>query len=276
MPKLIRTAKSGSDWTQNELDAYRVVFKFVNAQEFCGVAELPQPTINSKLLTIEKAEDMQDMHNCALTNLLDLAMAPNAAENRVDDFAASLCLNIGYVTRTHIAQTKTDLLLIMCSCMVNAQTDVCIIDQANNRILLLVQEDKHASVAYDARPQLIAEALAAFQYNNLQRTLVGLPKLTEKVSDHCYIFFFFLANAENQELPRIMMFGTSPTFFRIPITDDLARAVCSGICPESETVVLVHMPEVPRPHRRLSEGMRPLDNRRVFLQCYEAFKCFIN
>jgi len=160
--------------------------------------------------------------------------------------------------------------------MVNARTDVCIVDRANNGILLLVQEDKRGSVTYDARPQLIAEALAVFQYNNLQRTLVGQPELTEKVSDHCYVFYYFLADAENQEMPGITMFGTSPTFFRIPITDDLARAVRGGICPENETVVLVHMPEVPRPHRRLSEGMRPLDNRRVFLQCYEAFKRFIN
>jgi hypothetical protein len=34
-------------------------------------------------------------------------------------------------------------------------------------------------------------------------------------------------------------------------------------------------PPVPRPARRRSEGMKPLDNRREILKCYEAFKVIV-
>ena len=71
------------------------------------------------------------------------------------------------------------------------------------------------------------------------------------------------------------MTGTSPSFFMIPITQDLSRSVERGQFPPTPTVVTGHVPDLPRPNRRFSEGMKPLDNRRSILQCYEAFKRFI-
>jgi hypothetical protein len=35
------------------------------------------------------------------------------------------------------------------------------------------------------------------------------------------------------------------------------------------------VPNIPRPSRRFSEGMKPLDSRRAVLECYEAFKRFV-
>ena len=71
------------------------------------------------------------------------------------------------------------------------------------------------------------------------------------------------------------MTGTSPSFFKIPVTQDLSRSVERGQFPPTPTVVTGHVPDLPRPNRRFSEGMKPLDNRRSILQCYEAFKRFI-
>jgi hypothetical protein len=68
------------------------------------------------------------------------------------------------------------------------------------------------------------------------------------------------------------MIGTSPTFFKIPITVELVRCVQRGEYPATPTVMIGHVPELPRPNR---EGMKPLDNRRIILQCYEAFKQFV-
>ena len=66
-----------------------------------------------------------------------------------------------------------------------------------------------------------------------------------------------------------------PIFYKIPVTTALVRAVQLGEYPTQETIVFAHLPPVPRPARRYSEGMKPLDNRRVVMSCYEAFKQFL-
>ena len=57
----------------------------------------------------------------------------------------------------------------------------------------------------------------------------------------------------------IMLTGTSPTFFKIPVTLELNEAVQRGNYPANPTVVAMHLPEIPRPANRLTEGMKPLD-----------------
>ena len=71
------------------------------------------------------------------------------------------------------------------------------------------------------------------------------------------------------------MAGTSPTFYKIPVTADLEYAVINGLYPDNPTQVSKYQPAVPRPNRRWSEGMKPLDARREVIQCYEAFKAVI-
>jgi hypothetical protein len=71
------------------------------------------------------------------------------------------------------------------------------------------------------------------------------------------------------------MVGTSPSFFKIPVTRNLVRCVGKGEYNCIPTIVTGHVPDIPRPNRRFIEGMRPLDNRRAILQCYEAFKKFV-
>lgn len=73
-------------------------------------------------------------------------------------------------------------------------------------------------------------------------------------------------------MPGIVMVGTSPAFFKIPVTQNLSTHIRHGTYPEEETHVAYCYPPVPRPTRRHSEGMKPLDNRREILRCYEAFK----
>jgi len=73
-------------------------------------------------------------------------------------------------------------------------------------------------------------------------------------------------------MPGIVMVGTSPAFFKIPVTQTLSTHIRHGTYPLEETRVTYCYPTVPRPSRRRSEGMKPLDNRREILKCYEAFK----
>ena len=76
-------------------------------------------------------------------------------------------------------------------------------------------------------------------------------------------------------MPGIIMVGTSPTFFKIPITQNLVAHIRDGTYPPEETHVTFCYPPVPRPDCLRSEGMKPLDNRGGILSCYEAFRVIV-
>ena len=109
----------------------------------------------------------------------------------------------------------------------------------------------------DPEPQLIAEAIAAFYQNNLRRKLAGRPMVN------------------SQTFPGITMVGVVPTFYRIPVTTELVRCVRTGRHPPEPTIVQRCIPPVPDRDAYPEEGLVPLDNRRIVMQCFEAFKAFV-
>jgi hypothetical protein len=109
----------------------------------------------------------------------------------------------------------------------------------------------------DPEPQVIAEAIAAFYQNNLQRKQTGLQPLQSKY------------------IPAITMIGTAPIFYRIFVTTALLQALATASYPQEETIVLKFIPPVPNQNRYRIDGMRPFDNRHIILQCFEAFKAVI-
>ncbi|KAJ6534456.1 hypothetical protein DFH09DRAFT_1043492 [Mycena vulgaris] len=258
MSHLIRSAKSGSDWTHNETDAYNIHLSFEDATTFFGVAQLPAPIIDNEILTVEYADNTVSDANFDLLSLLDLAMdASNPQESAVHDFTVSLFYALGYIRRPRVARTRQELRFLICGESKCAKPDVSIIDRNLVDIILLVQEDKYFGGAADAYAQLIAGAIAAYQANQSTRTASGLPRLQSLV------------------VPGILLVGTSPTFYKVPLTEEFVRCVERGEYPDIPTIVAVHLPDLPRPQRRWVEGMKPLDNRRIILECYEAFKAFL-
>lgn len=198
---------------------------------------------------------MKKVVNYKLLRYMDLAMDPVrtgfAEESAVDDFAVHLLTLLDYAPRPNIASTRTDIPFKICGEIRHAKTDICIVE--SNNILLLIQEDKRHKEKKDPSPQLIAEAVATFQAN-----------------DHMQKF-----RSRACIIPGIVLKGTFPTFYKIPVTSHLADSVAHGHYPTEPTVVHAHIPDIPRPASCLSEGMRPLDNRRIILSCYEAFKKFV-
>ena len=258
MASLLRSPKSGSNWGPNELLAYNIDIQFQDAATFFGVNPLPQPAVADEVLTRLNADDMTNDSNYKFVRYMDLAMDPvPAEESAVDDFAVCLLTLLGYVPRSRMTRTRADIPLTICGEQCHTKTDVCVVE--GDDILLLVQEDKRHKERKDPEPQLIAAAIAAFQANNTRRTRVlGQDAIDAKV------------------MPGITMLGSSPAFYKIPVTKELAHAVALGQFPATPNVVYAHLPAVPRPARRLSEGMKPLDNRRHILACYEAFRQFVN
>ncbi|KAI0303850.1 hypothetical protein BC826DRAFT_965339, partial [Russula brevipes] len=104
-------------------------------------------------------------------------------------------------------------------------------------------------------PQVIAEAIAAFAWNNRIRGNYNLQPRNRAV------------------IPAITMIGTHPTFYKIPVTTRLNQAVQGGFYPSTKTRVLRFSPVLPSHH--IDWGMQPLDDRGEILACLEAFKQFL-
>ena len=183
---VLRSAKSPNDWTIGDLEAYNISLSREQANVFFGTQHLPQPQIDSEILNIQDAADMVKDANQELINLLDLAMVPaDFEESAVDDFAVCLFWALRYTSGHRIARTRKDIPLFICGEWRHAKTDVCLLDRLQNNIMLLVQENKGfgegQQTQSDAEAQLVAEAIAAFYWNNRQRWEAGLPELEAAV-----------------------------------------------------------------------------------------------
>ncbi|KAF8508943.1 hypothetical protein BU17DRAFT_56480 [Hysterangium stoloniferum] len=257
MANLIRSAKSGSDWTDSELTAYNIVVVRQTKAEFFGTENLPIPDKPSLIgfLTTEDRRHASDSDTKRLLHYLDLALDPKVGqETAVDNFAAKLLEKLGYDEGDRIIFIRRALPFLICGTTCSAQTDVCVM--SDDEILLLVQDDKRLFSLKDPEPQVIAEAIAAYALNNkIRKDSLNLPKLPA-------ITF-----------PAITMVGTNPNFYKITVTSELSRAVQQGQYPTAQTQVLKYIPELPKRH---SLGMRPLENRAELLACLAAFKQYMN
>jgi hypothetical protein len=254
MANVIRSAKSGSDWSRNELLAYNIVVHHQSTEAFFG------HNIDSNLahidpLLLSGSLDSEGLSDATYRVLqyLDLATRANAGqESAIDDFAKEILRVVGYEERGTLLRSRYAIPLTI-SGETNwlAQTDVCLV-HGSSTILLVVQEDKTAVSARDPEAQVIAEAIAAFQHNNRNRTRLGLEELDEMM------------------IPCITMIGTRPIFYKVPVSKDLSNSVITAQYPQCSTSVMKCV--VATASRRLSEGMEVPDFRKLALQHYDAFK----
>ncbi|KAF9510153.1 hypothetical protein BS47DRAFT_1396235 [Hydnum rufescens UP504] len=152
-------------------------------------------------------------------------MIPEKGETPVDDFVVSS--SSFWIVFVKSMRGRTFRFLF--AAKTGTQTDVCIIDRSQNDILLLVQEDNRLE---------LTETVAAFGENSAGRGAAGLP-LAEKASRFV--------------IPGIVMVGTSPAFFKIPVTQTLSIHIRHGTYPEEGTSVTYCYPPASCPirgHRR--------------------------
>ena len=71
------------------------------------------------------------------------------------------------------------------------------------------------------------------------------------------------------------MIGIVPIFYHIPITPELIKCVQAGRFSTEPTIVQKCIPPVPDQDAYYKEGLFPLANWRIVIQCFEAFKAFI-
>jgi hypothetical protein len=224
------------------------------------VPDLPQPCVDNAVLTTQDADAAEEDDLFLFLRTMDMAMHPAPdEESAVLDFVMQLFKILGYIgwKSGRFARTRKELHFLVCREIRRAKLDACIVDCTNDILLLVHEEKAQLAGGGEPHPQLIAEAIAAFDANNdKRRRIQGLKPFASKV------------------IPGIVMTRAMPTFYKIPVTSNLARAVNSGLFPDEETIVYAHYPQLPRHYFRFAEGMKALDNRQILLSCYEAFKQF--
>jgi hypothetical protein len=264
----------------NELIAFNIEVIDVNAQTFFGSAILPQLTVSAVILD-NLEEPAGPLHKADMdffAYMEDAMIIPPGEESLVDDFAAFVLKMMRYDEGRRVIHLRKEMGFEMCGQRVDAKTDVCVMERSGTgaKYLLLVQEDKVRKLYLcvskirlpitrakrhlsrdDPEPQLIAEAMAAFYENNRARRAAGLPKL------------------QSRTFAGITMVGTAPTFYKIPVTDEILISLATAQYPPKITTIEKLVPPVPFPERLANDGMKPLVNRHIILQCFEAFRQFL-
>ena len=127
---------------------------------------------------------MKLVHNAMLMNYVDAAMIPpESGQPAVIDFTVELFRFLKYACGNRLARMRLELPLLICGKSKHVKINVCIFDCSQRQFLLLVHEEKmlvHGETSR-AQAQLVMEAVAAFNENNVQREADGHPPLAEKV-----------------------------------------------------------------------------------------------
>lgn len=142
MANLIRSPRSGNDWSENELRAFNIQVASVGTARFFGNTELPPSTVSPAILnnaqmppgTISKEDRL------FFEYLSDVERSSQEG-SAVDDFPAHILRMLDYDNQDRgMIKTRKTIPFTMSGCRVDAKTDVCVMDHADYR--LLVQEDK--------------------------------------------------------------------------------------------------------------------------------------
>ncbi len=145
MANLIRSAKSGSDWTRIDLLAYNIRISTVDTEEFFGVPHLPATMVDPIILNHVNAP--VGLHlprdvRLFFHHLHDVITRDTTVhEAFVIDFSLHLLGNLLYFDEPdRVMHQQVDLPFIMSGQQVYARPDIALRDSKNH--ILLVQEDK--------------------------------------------------------------------------------------------------------------------------------------
>jgi hypothetical protein len=169
MANLQRTAKSANDWTPNDLRAYNITVESLDFLSFFGHHAPDFPA--TEFFTHENPVQMANDNNIELMHYAYLATHRVLnEESTVADFTRDLLKAMGYAKRdSGTLRTRREIICIKRS----ALTDVCLLNTENKITLVVRQHKWHIDGANEPEPQLIAEAISTFIYNNFIREVIN-------------------------------------------------------------------------------------------------------
>jgi len=251
-----RSAKSGSDWTAADLIAYNIIVVPVSANDFFRHGANPPLDHLSPAIFAAPGDPNVNVPKPTADYLRYLDLATRASqESFIDNFTAETLKLLGFnELENTLVMTRYVIPLTICGESGRvAQTDVCLL-YCPSLVLLVVVEDKTIFNRSDPQPQVVAEAIAAFQFNNTKRIASGLPAL------------------DAMTIPCLTMTGTRPTFYLVPVTRTLSEAVMTGQYPETHQTKVLQCATTNMHARRSSEGMEDIEYRKLALKRFLAFK----
>lgn len=147
MATLIRSAKSGSAWTPNDLRAFNIQVLREDIQTFFGMADLPVPQNISPVIwnnAEAPAGQLSKTEKHFFAYLEDAMRNPPGEKSLVDDFAVFLLGMLDYDDGQRVLHTRKEMSFYMCGSKVDAKADVTVIERQGPlfQYILLVQEDK--------------------------------------------------------------------------------------------------------------------------------------
>ena len=141
MANLSRNAKSGSDWTSNELRAFNIRVANANTETIFNTTQLTLPSVSDTILNnVEQPDGQLPKEERLFFRYLELVENPQSPESHVDDFALHVLRMLDYDGQDRVICLRPELSFTMSGQHVDAKSDICVKDA--NDILLLVQEDK--------------------------------------------------------------------------------------------------------------------------------------
>ncbi|KXN92480.1 hypothetical protein AN958_07427 [Leucoagaricus sp. SymC.cos] len=223
-----RVAKSASAWHQSDLKNYNISVCEQSPAKFFGHtprnSELPQG-LDSNFLTATLPHDPNLSDET--TELLQLIQAiegtgPSSRrtpEADVDLLARELLKAAHFQSDGLLLRAEGSIKLAICKdkhCY--ARPNVYLTQNIPHTVLLIL-ENKRKDSRIDPEPQVIAQAIAAFQHNNRELDRARHPR------------------HKSMTFPAITMVGTCLTFYKTTITQDLSDAVENGTSPRKITTV---------------------------------------
>jgi hypothetical protein len=156
MANIIRSTKSGNNWTSPDLLAYNIRISTTDTEEFFGVPHLPATTVDPIILNhVEAPVDShlpREIREFFL-HLRNVATLPNydddpAAANRKEtSFVVDLSFHIlsllGFTLHNGVMVRGRDFRFIVCGEQVKAKFDLALLD--SNHHIVLILEDKVSS-----------------------------------------------------------------------------------------------------------------------------------
>ena len=247
MANITWSAKSGSDWTNNELVMYNIIIKSIPPSKFFPTPDLLLDLINPAILNPPAGATDPAISNVTTEFLGYLNLTARATqENFIDDFTAETLELLGFNKYGTTVSTHYIIPLTICGeANHTAQTGVCVIHHPTFILLVLIK-DKVPNNRSDAEAQVIAEAIATFQFNNRKHKEHGLDPLGT-------------------------MTDTFPTFFLVPVTLELSNAAITGQYPKIPTQVLCCATALTHLWGT-STGMEDTKYRKLALKRFPAFK----
>ena len=182
MASLARSAKDASDWTSYDLAAYNIVVRRKSAKDFFGyiLPDTIPETIDPAFLTATVPPDDDDLSDTTyrLLQYIHLATNPDSGqESAIYDVSRELLRSLGFEEQGILLRSRYPIPF-----MINgdtgrvAQTGMCLM-HGSSTILLVIQEDSAVISGNDPEAQVVAEGIAAFQYNNAARDRAGLDRI---------------------------------------------------------------------------------------------------